>query len=801
MDGGIIMLGVDGPPSSMAFKRAVLKYPPREFSLDVLPPAKHGSAYSYGLRVSPIKSDTATINSGHSWSHDYEIWRRWEDCLNFQEILEQEYAEMSKEKRRGLASGKGIKKGGVYQRSDFASSWDSLPPGPDPSSVARDIHAYLPRLSKKGSIFRINQATIAQRGKEFEALIKALWDSDPPTLVKELRQSSTVRDFFGFWRRDSDRLKRSGIAAPTSPSLYSTVSVSAFSLVPTSPTSADGVAPMLLKLKSDDNMSITSRDSNNTITPNPLATLSPSGSSFSYSRKRESDDSTLESGSLPLTPNSPVEGFGGSDPSLKFVLDSSDIEFEEPAELTSTFTHRSADFLRYQHQQRAATNPSADAQHGLPSPVAASAPRPPRRGAPPALTVNNRSVRILPASGLASPVEEDEAIYLPHFDWPTPPASLGTPPPPGPPRSVLLANSRRSPLSATTFDSSPQSAVFSEAETDISSATSLQASSASSLYERKRAKSLVNPRSSNRSDGPSRKASVQFEKEPVPSIRDSIASLTSIYTQSSAQAGPPRHVRGGSGDLRRSLSSGSRRHAESIHGRTYDPSMAEEESLHDSLDFIDSYLEDESAQLFDSLNLHEGNWDARRRTILHDEPARPESMIGGRDSINFSLPSPHRYSSFGSFRGSMGPLPQSPSSIVSEHSAESPLEATNLSPTFVVKAIFQDSIIVLKVDRTISLHDLRHRIHEKFSKQEDIPLSETLVLGYVSPSPASPEKRSSGGRPRSNSDAASFISSVSTLDIGRVEFVTEEEQWQNIKATGGAKMTIRIFDSLSDIAG
>ena len=157
------------------------------------------------------------MTSGSSSSmSEYEIWRRWEDCLHFQDTLETLYTQMAREKRARLLAHKGVKKDGVYTHEDplrrhhRAASFESLPPGPDPHMIAKDLHDLLPKLTKKGTLFRASAATVEQRQQEFTALIEALWRSDDevPVLIQELRQMRIVRDFFGFWRRDKDRLDK-----------------------------------------------------------------------------------------------------------------------------------------------------------------------------------------------------------------------------------------------------------------------------------------------------------------------------------------------------------------------------------------------------------------------------------------------------------------------------------------------------------------------------------------------------------------------------------------------------------------
>jgi hypothetical protein len=158
------------------------------------------------MRICPIRASGSSIAS-HSTVSEYEVWRRWEDCLMFQETLETEYSRMARSKKQRLVAGKGVKKNGIYIHDD-AASFVSLPPGPDPNSVSLDIHAYLPKLTKKGTLWRASQATIDQRHRELSALIQGLFSPGAPALIHELRQYRIITDFFGFWRRDQDLLRK-----------------------------------------------------------------------------------------------------------------------------------------------------------------------------------------------------------------------------------------------------------------------------------------------------------------------------------------------------------------------------------------------------------------------------------------------------------------------------------------------------------------------------------------------------------------------------------------------------------------
>ena len=147
-----------------------------------------------------------SISSRGSLS-EYDIWRSWEDCLWFQQTLEEEYGRAAREKKRRLAQGKGVKGFNGLYKKDLASSWESLPSGPDPHSVAQDIHEHLPTLTRRGTIFRASQVTIDRRQAELIAFIRALFSDDMPALIKEIRVTSVVSEFFGLWRSDFDFAK------------------------------------------------------------------------------------------------------------------------------------------------------------------------------------------------------------------------------------------------------------------------------------------------------------------------------------------------------------------------------------------------------------------------------------------------------------------------------------------------------------------------------------------------------------------------------------------------------------------
>ncbi|KAJ7903334.1 hypothetical protein B0H14DRAFT_2491578 [Mycena olivaceomarginata] len=233
---GFLLTNVCSSSCPQSWKRAVYRLPPSRFTVEMLPPVKLGGNYNFQLRVCPITHGDRSSVSSRGSTTEYDILRRWEDCLIFQDTLEREYSRLAVSKRQRLLAGKGVRKNGVYLHSDKASSWESLPPGPEPDSVAQNIHDLVPRLTKKGTMFRASQATIDQRQAELTAFIAALWQENVPTLLEDFRKERTVTDFFGFWRRDQD-IQKTANKSPSKP--RSSVTSSVFSTYFSSDSSED----------------------------------------------------------------------------------------------------------------------------------------------------------------------------------------------------------------------------------------------------------------------------------------------------------------------------------------------------------------------------------------------------------------------------------------------------------------------------------------------------------------------------------------------------------------------------------
>jgi hypothetical protein len=250
-----------------------------------------------------------------------------------QETLEAEYNSRAKFRRQDLAAGRGIEKGGVYIRSGPAASFESLPPGPDPMTIEKDVHAYLPKLTKKGTLFRASPATVEQRNREYSALVKALLAPDLPPLLREVRALRTVRDFFGYWRRDHDLVRKT--ARPRTSggiSTRSSVASSAFAMYFSASTSslhspawANGVmippVPRLIKGSEDNDDKTTSSSSSRSTrrrsSPSPAPSINQDGhwqapasapaiTGRSFTLSSSSSESSVPESDSPRSPHLPV---------------------------------------------------------------------------------------------------------------------------------------------------------------------------------------------------------------------------------------------------------------------------------------------------------------------------------------------------------------------------------------------------------------------------------------------------------------------------------------------------------------
>ena len=116
-----------------------------------------------------------------------------------------------------------------------------------------------------------------------------------------------------------------------------------------------------------------------------------------------------------------------------------------------------------------------------------------------------------------------------------------------------------------------------------------------------------------------------------------------------------------------------------------------------------------------------------------------------------------------------------------------------MTESITLKAVLQESIVLLRVPRAAPLQEVRTRLRDKFAVQEGVQLSRAFVVGWA---PSAGGGGVAGlaalrGRPRSNS-----ASSVGTLNPQALRYVYTEQEWRAaVDACAGGKMTIRLFNA------
>ncbi|KAH9960706.1 hypothetical protein BJV74DRAFT_890826 [Russula compacta] len=733
-----------GPPSQDYYQRAVYRSPPRCFEAVTLPPTKFGRSQYFGLRIYPIVGETVSAVSGSTTS-EHDIWRRWDDCLWFQDVLEHRYVDISREKRQRLQAGKGVKKNGMYLQ-DHAASFESLPPGPHPKSVAKDVHHYLPKLTKRGTFFPATQATVNQRHKEFSALIAAFFQENVPSLIEQLREDRIIRDFFGYWRLDHDlAAKKNGPRSKMPPNR--------------------GLSSASLS---------TSKDSLSPVSPFPLSTPR----SASSHRRPHTADSTGSS-------SSGVATFSYSTVNLPVPASSS-----APARLGTTFRDGTAfEDERHTHKR---TSP-ASSSGSYPASLSSRA------------TLYSRS-----SSSLVSSRRRTDS----HRPKPSPPASARTfnvasdfplflssstrdvLPPSRPSRSPTYSTPRLGPLPEDT-----------ELSVSITPPT-----------PRSPKDSCVNPDRVNRScvvwpdtDEVSSSEGDVLEQELLTPVDGAVFNVAIAKSTSSSL---PQRSTGGSNNSRINvdfplttstdslsnleyLNSPMMTSSGSILGRSRSdrrqrslsqplpltapvPSdIGEEDWSADEEDFIETYFggpkpfftpNEEDPLAFNDSNPSDVSLD-----VPYDPPDSP-SVVG--------FPTPRQKVAYlggppGAFHHPwMTASPSPPPSMSSAEITISP-SITGQGKPLVVKAMLDDTNVVFRIQRDVSLWELHQHLHEEFACTEGAVLRDTSLLMYVPPA--------TGGK------RVSTISSMSAnVDWARALPLQTEEEWAAAVASCGSKITLRL---------
>jgi hypothetical protein len=133
----------------------------------------------------------------------------------------------------------------------------------------------------------------------------------------------------------------------------------------------------------------------------------------------------------------------------------------------------------------------------------------------------------------------------------------------------------------------------------------------------------------------------------------------------------------------------------------------------------------------------------------------------------------HSISSVSSL-GSIGSI-----SSVTEHQAMwSPRD-----DALVIKAVYNDCVIVFRAERKMSLTTIRERIKERFALHECVPLDDGFGLAYL------PSRTTANGRMGRSNSMNSMASNAS-----RLRLLQTEADWQTAMVTPNGKVTLRVLD-------
>ncbi|KAJ7761944.1 hypothetical protein DFH07DRAFT_917927 [Mycena maculata] len=745
---------VEGPAAPENWKRAVYRSAPSRFIVEMLPPTKLGGNYNFQMRICPVaRGDRSSVSSRGS-NTEYEILRRWEDCLLYQDTLEREYARLALSKRQRLVAGKGVKKNGMYLH-DRASSWESLPPGPEPDSVAQSIHDLVPRLTKKGTVFRASQATTDQRQIELTAFVAALFKEDVPTLLEDFRKDRIVTDFFGFWRRDQDIQKASNKGPPKPrTSVTSSVFSTYFSAASDSREDVTGRTRALSSASSDSS-----------------SVLSSGSARSSISIQITSDDRPVAFG------HNPHHGADTLEP------------LREVSELGRKPSNRGRGGLLAAVTKRVRRGPAEDSE-GRRRDRQSLDEQPPRPDSRVSIvnnatTIDHHPHRESTASGmtfladlnLTLPDEPDEDSRRSRMSM----ASIATFRTEVSSEGIIPRYYVPEPNPARLSTASFMTEMSADA---ILPCSSRRPDSPATLSQGTRRESFA----SVGSDGESVLDEYFYDAFPRPcsfipeAPKQSRPQTPRMSPEQSVSPSSPPVVPHSptksveSARISRSTSPSINR----LPAPPISPKVAEFKPSR-SPTFDTPTPDSPNTPLSASFN--------RRK----ESSARARSpSIGSVVSSSISILSDSTMQS--SFSDSTGTTITP--SIYSFYSARSTLSTTTTSSSasssqLVIKAAHNNVIILLRVEEHLPLSEIRQRLREKFLGQEGITLSETFALAYMIP--ASPAKASVQSRNRSNS-----LSTGTLTDTALVEMISTEDEWARLRSSlDGTKLTLRVMDSAS----
>ncbi|KAJ7678972.1 hypothetical protein DFH06DRAFT_502445 [Mycena polygramma] len=740
----------DGPADPDNWKRAVYRAPPSRFTVEMLPPVKIGGTHNFQIRVCPIaRGDRSSVSSKGS-NTEYEILRRWEDCLLFQDTLEREYSRLAVSKRRRLLAGKGVRKNGIYLHSDKASSWESLPPGPEPDSVAQSIHDFVPRLTKKGTMFRASQATIDQRQAELTAFITALFVDNVPTLLEDFRRDRIVTDFFGFWRRDQDIQKKANAATPSnrrsstsSSFVSSSVFASYFSAA--SDSGEDSTAWARVRAHSSassDSSSALSSAGSARSSLNVQITLDDKPVPFGHNPNLGADNLDSVQEVSDLARKGSRSGRGGL---LSAVARR--VRKTPAGESTGRRERQSLDEQPARPDSRASTVNQAH-RDSWQSTASGMTFMNDLNLTLPNETNEDRPSRMSMASIATFRTEVSSDGVIPRYYVPEPnPSRLSTASfmtdvsadaiIPRPDSRATLTRGTRAPHMTSSIASDGDS-VLDEYFYD---AFPRPCSFIPEAPEQSRPQTPKSQESHSHPSSSSSPTTVEATKIPLPTSPPLDALPSPPISPTASEFKPPRSPSFNAPDSPRTPSANFFPRKEFLRAHSPNGSVA-------------------SASM----------------SIMSDSTTNSSFS----DSTNSTI-TPSIYSWY-SAKSTLSATTTTSYATTTSSSTSSPLT---------IKAAHNDSIILLRVDEDLSLSEVRRRLRDKFLGQEGIALAETFSLAYMIP--ASPNKASVQTQTRKRANSTGTL-----LDTALMEMISTEEEWARLRASlDGAKLALRVIDSTS----
>ena len=701
--------------------------------------------------------------------------------------METRYGFISHAKRQRLQAGKGVKKNGMYIH-DQAASFESLPPGPDPKSVAKDLHQYLPKLTPRGTLFGATRATVDQRQKEFSAFIKALFEKNVPSLIKELREDIVIRDFFGYWRRDYDLAVKK---------------------------LESGQRPKTAPFDSVRNMSFISSffSSSNVSLSTDRADLPPiSPRSTSLSRRSHTTDSTLSlpdaDSVLSAASKPPSSAPACLEPTFRDSVTSDNEDptvgrkcstsFSNPygtSPPSSPLSHYTATSSKRPLSNRSKSSPSPRSETFN---VASDFP----------LFLSSSTRDMLPTSRPPhSPSYATPALgTLPEDSVPDSPVS-NTPCLTLRGRSDFTVNTKRANRNVVIL---PDTDEVSSGEGDILEGdllTPVDGADFNMFVGQSTSCSSPPPSSvlsdfSSQSDGSSWRTSSEHTWPSSASSNDSESAIdidfphmtcTDSFAQLEGSLSPPT----ASSSLSTLRGSSYSRRRRSLSqplpvGSSIPTDVGEEEDWFDQgEDLMEAYLGGSQSILAPSVRDSLSNYDNVPNDFALDVP---DDALDSASVISFSASRERIPSIHGRPRALHRPRPSGttsstrpPSSRLSRTVSVSSSCSAARDDVLIVKAALDDTKVVLRVQRDVSLTELRQRVLEKFAKTEGMLLRGKIELSYLPPV---------GGVGAGN-NRMSTISSMSTTSVATVDWTSSlplrnERDWATAITSCGSKITLRV---------